>query len=187
MDAHSPIHRLREFLQKLRLEGQESVDIDQLLEFLSSIGSSRSLDPELRKLQHESNLAKYKADVDGELEMFRSVIDAAKVALSTSILINGGASVSLLALIGNLAAKAESTFTAVQSTLVVAMAAFAGGVLSGALATGTTYLAQYCYQWEWKRAGAAFHALTILLIVAAYAAFATGIYFAYWSFARPVA
>jgi hypothetical protein len=183
MASPSPLEKLRNALAELQKSGQESVDISTLINFVDSIEAHRPLDPELRKLQHESNLAKYKADADGKLEMFRSVMESAKSALSTSILVNGGASVALLALIGNLAGKSPAISPLVQPGLASAMAAFALGVLLGALATGGTYCSQYLYQRQWWSVGAVFHTLTASLVVASYVAFAAGIYYAYSSLA----
>jgi len=56
------------------------------------------------------------------------------------------------------------------------------GVLLGGMATGSTYLAQFCYHQEHKRSAVAFHVATVVLVLASYAAFATGAWGAYHAF-----
>ena len=57
------------------------------------------------KAQHKNQLAQYNAERAAELsfdiEMFKSVIIAGQAALKSAILINGGATVALLAFIGS--------------------------------------------------------------------------------------
>ena len=123
-----------------------------------------------------------KVNEDARVEEFRSVIETAKVALTTAILVNGGASVALLALLGNLLSKSQTTSPQVPAALVNSLSAFALGVLLGAIATGTTYLTQYCYHMEFRRSAAGFHISTVSLVLATYAAFLVGVVFAYHGF-----
>lgn len=138
------------------------------------------------KLEHESKLARYKADRDTDIEMLKSVFETSKIALTSSILINGGAAAALLALIGNLFGKGGGT-SSVPLPLVFGLVAFTLGVLFGGLATAGAYFTQYCYNHKHHRSGVAFHIATILLIIGSYAAFLGGIVSAYRAFVSPTA
>jgi hypothetical protein len=169
-------------LEKLRAAGQQVVDIASLASFLRAVESHAPVDTEIRKLQHDSALAQYKAERDIAIEMLRSIFETSKTALTTSILVNGGASVALLALIGSLAAGKPAT--AIPLALIYALVAFATGVLFGAIATGTTYVTQYCYEQHFRRSALGFHVFTVVLVLGTYAAFATGVVAAYHGFIK---
>ena len=72
--------------------------------------------------------------------MFKAVIESGKTALTTVMLVNGGAAVALLAFIANMAAKVDSPIK--LYAIAGALMWFVMGVLLAALATGTTYLTQ---------------------------------------------
>ncbi|WP_133699270.1 hypothetical protein [Roseateles toxinivorans] len=195
MSATSPIQKVRSALVDVKASGQQAVDIKALLAFLDSLDGDAPVNAEVQKLNHESNLAQFKADhernlahykatVDSGTEMFRSVVESAKIALSTSILVNGGATVALLAFVGNLVTKSAPGISSLQTSLAWSLISFALGVLLGAVATGGTYLAQYCYHSEWSRAGAVFHIATVLLIIGSYIAFSFGVGNAYHAFIK---
>ncbi len=112
---------------------------------------------------------------DLALEMFRSVMEFAQHALKTIILINGGAAVAVLAFIGNIWRKLQGMDVA--GALVTSEGWFAGGVLLGAVATGTSYFAQYFYERKtFDKWAIGFHVVTVALVVGAYASFGLGIY-----------
>lgn len=183
MNAPSTFVRLRGELADMQRAGRTSVEIEPLLSFLDSTESNDPSSSEVRKLQHDSKLAHYKAKRESDMAMFQSVLDSAKTALTTSILMNGGAAVALLALLGNLLGKYAAT-TPLPSQLVFSLVSFAGGVLLGGLATGSTYLTQYCYSKKHRRSGIGLHVLTVLLVVATYVAFLAGVFNAYLAFKR---
>lgn len=116
--------------------------------------------------------------------MLRSVVESGKTALTTSILVNGGATVALLAFLGNLISKSPSQLLPMQTLLVASLMSFAAGVLAGAVATGTTYVTNYCYTAAWRPWGIGFHVLTVVLVAGAYVAFLGGVVAAYHAFTR---
>ena len=79
------------------------------------------------KMQHQSNLAQYDAQNAWELQMFKSVILAGQTALKSTILINGGAAVALLAFIGSVWDK--TTDENVVRKLLISMLLFVAGVI----------------------------------------------------------
>lgn len=175
MEAKELVKNIRLALTKLEETGQQTVSAPALREYLDKVESNATLSIELQKLQHESNLAHYKATSDLALEMFRSVLGFAQHALKTIILVNGGAAVAVLAFIGNIWTKLQGINVA--EALITSEAWFAGGVLLGAVATGTSYFAQYFYERKtFDRWAIGFHMATVALVVGAYASFGLGIH-----------
>ena len=179
MDAKDAIAHIRKALDEVLASGQQFVHVPTLLQFLFEVERDAPIASETRKLQHESNLTAYRAQHEASLEMFRSVLAAGKAALTASILVNGGASVALLAFLGN---SWKANIGQPAQALVFAMVLFAAGVLAGAIASGLTYVTQFCYSREWARSGVGFHIGTIILVAISYVLFACGIVTAYHAF-----
>jgi hypothetical protein len=182
MNVQQAIAKIRNALVQVQESGQQVVAIPPLLEFLRAVEQEAPLDSETKKLQHETNLAYYRVQHEHAIEMFRSVVESGKIALTTSILVNGGATVALLAFLGNMIGKSPPVLGPMQVTLVVSLMFFAGGVLAAAVATGSTYVTQYCYTEGWRRSATGFHVLTVALVVGAYLAFLGGMVAAYHAF-----
>jgi hypothetical protein len=182
MDAREAIAKVREALTEVQTSGQQVVPIPALLEFLRAVEQEAPLDAETRKLQHESDLAYYRAQSENAIEMFRGVVESSKIALTTIILVNGGATVALLAFLGNVVTTTSPGLAAMRPALARSIMFFASGVLLAAIATGTTYVTNYCYTYEWKRSALRFHILTIALVLGSYACFLGGMLSAYGGF-----
>ena len=180
MSASDNIKELINAVRDLQRGGVDSIAIIPLLDYLAKLETDTEAIQELNKLQHESNLAQFKAENDRYLEMFRSVYETAKTALTTSILVNGGASVALLSFMGN--AQHKGGGLPVSCWIISSLIAFSTGVIAGAVATGTTYTTQYCYANKFMRSAISFHILSIGLVVGSYVAFIWGIISAYHGF-----
>ena len=91
------------------------------------------------RAKFEAQRDKTKAENAIELELTKATCVAGQGALKTTIIMNGGASVALLAFIGNTwIHKGDGV-----AMLSIALFLFASGVLSGCAATGVTYLAAF--------------------------------------------
>jgi len=113
------------------------------------------------------------AFVSGKLGEFNAVITFAVHALKTAILINGGAAIAILALVGKIWADKN-----IVSYLAASLLLFTIGVLAAAIGTGVSYLAQsgflmaeneddYKNPTKFQRAG-------ICSVIVSYIAFALG-------------
>ena len=90
------------------------------------------------RAKFEADQDKAKAENAIQLEIAKATCVAGQGALKTTIIMNGGASVALLAFIGNTwIHKGDGV-----AMLSIALFLFAIGVLSGCAATGVTYFAQ---------------------------------------------
>lgn len=180
MNARQTIAAIRAALNQVQDSGQKFVSVEAMLEYLANLDGSVPVESEVRKLEHESNLAQHRAIHESDLEMFRSVIEAGRTALSSCILINGGATVALLAYLGNLLAKNPTVVA--PRPLVYALVGFAVAVLCATVASGVRYLSQASFSKSWQQAGHVCNIISILLVVAAYFLFALGVFNAYVAF-----
>ena len=133
------------------------------------------------KAQHKNQLAQYNAERAAELscdiEMFKSVIIAGQAALKSAILINGGATVALLAFIGSVFKVSQNS--EVVTKLSHAMFCFVIGVLSGAVASSVVYIAQFVYAREKLCLGHILNGFSWVLVVLSYILFLTGVILAF--------
>ncbi|MBA8888908.1 hypothetical protein FHW12_003144 [Dokdonella fugitiva] len=104
------------------------------------------------------------------IESFKSVIDIAKAALNTALIVNGGSAVAMLAFCGAVISKDRS----VTPMIVIAMGMFALGVLSAALASGFAYFAQHREHWGNEAGSSRWRTACITLVAVSYGAFAIG-------------
>ena len=136
---------------------------------------------EIWKAENQSKLAQYNAERAEELaqtiEMFKAVNTAGQAALKSAILINGGAAIALLAFIGSI--FKVSPDSEVITKLSPAMIYFVIGVLSGAVASGTTYISQFLYGYEKRCWGHIINGLAWLLVILSYILFLAGFILAY--------
>jgi type IV secretory pathway VirB4 component len=151
MDAKDFAQELRDIVDELKTKGVESISSENLIKYLDE--ALRDISTSARP--SEATIERYKAELQKwveehknihaqGVEMFRSVIQAGQNALRTAFLMNGGASVALLAFVGHLSSVAPERV----STLAPSLTVFVGGVLVAALASGVTYLSQWFYAGE---------------------------------------
>jgi hypothetical protein len=110
-------------------------------------------------------------------ELFKAIPAYGEHTLKSVILINGGASVALLAFIGNILARGVSTSLASAYSLPLAHYVF--GVLAGALATGSSYITQYSYVHFDRKIGVFWHWVSVALVLVAYLLFGLGSFLCY--------
>lgn len=146
MDAKDLSKEPKETIEELKAKGVTEIKIDNLIAYLKEVIESpgEELSPE--------RLEKYKAELQvhveqckgkyaGNIEMFKAVISAGQEALRSSFLMNGGATVVLLAFIGKLSEHHKERIPEFSSSLLF----FVYGVLMIAFAYGIRYLSQAYY------------------------------------------
>jgi hypothetical protein len=156
MDAKEVIAVVRSAVQKVH---GDQISPKDLLRFLNDVEQNANSSLERSGQLHEFQLAQYQADVQSDLEMFKSVMDSGKEALNALILIGGGAAVALLSFLGN---KAEPVL---GRGLTLPLKLFGAAVLIGALCHGFRYLNQVAYTFEWMRVGTGLNVLTVLFVL----------------------
>jgi primosomal replication protein N len=144
MTTKSFAAELRDLIRSIRDEqGISEIRIDNLIAYLEEVINSP--EEEITPAQMEM----YKAELQvwakqneaiqaQNVEMFRSVILAGQNALRTAFLMNGGATVALLAFLGKLSDRHQDKIAVFSSAMVI----FVAGVFAITIASGVTYLSQ---------------------------------------------
>lgn len=144
---------------------------------------------ETRKIVSQEKIEGDKMKNTCDIEMFKSVLEAGQSAIKYSFLLNGGASVAMLAFIS---ALFTSTKTEIIPYIANSLASFSLGTLLVAIAAGTRYLGQLRYQHEVStqaeaptqgKLGHIINFITIALVFFSYCCFFWGMYVAYETFA----
>lgn len=187
MTTKSFATELRDLIRSIKDEQRVSeIKCDNLIAYLEEV--IKSPEAEITPAQME----KYKAELQvwvkqneavqaGNLEMFRTVILSGQNALKTAFLMNGGATVALLAFLGKLSDQHQDKIAIFSSSLLV----FVFGVLAITVASGTTYLSQWFYGQSKQidiRIGHILNILTIALGLISYGLFIWGTIIAYNAF-----
>jgi hypothetical protein len=189
MDARELIRLIRLNIARLRTEGAASVTIASLETLLAAVETHIAQHPndplievaiENARLEQALEIAVFESRSASALELFKSVIATAKVAIKSLLMINGGAAVALLALIGHLATTLSHGI-AIQA-LAVPLAYFVSGVWFAATFAGLVALSQKLFAENWNRTGNASAGVSIFLGILSLAAFARGSYLAYFAF-----
>lgn len=191
MKAIDVIKTIQEGISGIKENGHKSLDIIAMEKYLHNISlevttfeekqkSNRKLSIEQWKLAHELRLAQYAAEAESNLENFRSVILAGQGALKSLMLINGGASVALLAFIGNLLSKDEHYTLA--NSIAISLIFFVVGVLCGGAAAAFTYLSQLLYVEGNNKVGRIAHLISVATGLGALILFGLGAFTTYDAF-----
>ncbi len=161
---------------ELSAEGRKTLKISNIVKYLDEVienpnqelpEANLTLDFRSLELDHESNL-----------ENFKAVIAAGQNAIRTMVLINGAATIAILAFIGNLSVSNQAQITIMAPTLLpFAIGTFLGGVTSGA-----TYLTQWLYaNQKTEKFGFAMNIICIIAGLSSFIAFLLGIFKVYFA------
>jgi hypothetical protein len=167
-------------------QGIHEIRCDSLIAYLEEVINSPEEEITLAQME------KYKAELQvwvkqneavqaQNIEMFRSVVLAGQNALKSAFLMNGGATVALLAFLGKLSERHQDKIAVFSSAMVI----FVAGVFAITIAAGVTYLSQwlYAYSEPWKRkTGHILNMLAIALNLTSYGCFVWGTLSAYSAF-----
>lgn len=147
MEAIDVIDKLIQEINSFENEGNTSLNVRGLSDYLNQlrneVSNSHDFDLETLKAQNQINIETMKLNEAIRLESFRSTISSGMNAAKSCMLINGGASVALLAFIGNIWNKASLDIAAMLVSKGLLF--FCSGVALAALCTGFTYLAQSAF------------------------------------------
>lgn len=132
------LEALRRDLSEFMHRGRAFVNVPALLARIDDLERKGPAVSQTRALMHESSLAQYRAETDNALEMLRAILASAKTAITSAILVNGGAVIGLLTFLGRPGTLAPARFaTPIEQ--------FAFGVMLAVFATGGMYVTQFCY------------------------------------------
>lgn len=143
--------------------------------------------------QHEHEMEVWKTGMQNSGMVFQQINMQGQAAIKAALMINGGASVAMLAFIGT--ALNNGTDSILLLKLCFSMAVFIAGVLSVAVASGVTYLTGLVNGFivytdhldkkkssSWIMWGWIINAVAIILVIIGYVLFAIGSINAYCAF-----
>ncbi|ALI05591.1 MULTISPECIES: hypothetical protein [Pseudomonas] len=180
------IIELKETIEKLQKNGETQIELSKLITYLqlASENPPQDLPPDhLEKLKAQLQILveAHKSNHASDLEMFRSVMQSGQNAIKTSFLMNGGASVAILAFIGKLTESNKPNIPIFAETLTL----FVIGVFLISVTAGLTYLSQWFYAEDSSRkqlAGSMFNFSAVVVGLGSYGMFIWGMKAAYDAF-----
>ncbi|ART48328.1 hypothetical protein [Acidovorax carolinensis] len=143
MESQELIDAFRAQLDQVEAQGNQQVQVTALRAYLNALEKDAERSQEYRKMEHAGMLAHYAAKNQNSIEMLKAVLEAGKSALHALLIINGGAVVSLLGVMSNLAGKTGGAHLA--KYLALPLLQFGIGVLLGAIGFALRYLSQAFY------------------------------------------
>jgi hypothetical protein len=183
MSTKQFVTQMKTIIKEIQSKGTNTIECDSLIAYLTEVENSSGDEPTPTQLE------KYKAELqnwhEGKIEMFRSVIASGQNAIKSSFLLNGGASVALLAFISQLTQFQPDKVSVFATCLLP----FTFGVLAISATSGFTYLSQWLFASNnllARKFGFGFNIFCIFLGFSSYVFFAYGLLVAYRLFANYV-
>ena len=174
MNGKDVVQSLALLLQDVR-RTQPVVAIDALLSVLSQWEAKLPELSEYQKTSLQKDIENLKATHASRIESFKAVIEFGKVAVSTSVLLNGGAAIAVLSLLGNFSTNRP----AAAALLANPIFCWAIGALVAGVSASTAYLAQNLYtQNILSSAGNRWRVATMILVFLSYFCFSSGVWLA---------
>lgn len=194
MDAKKLIQVLRDDLNKASEKNiaqfsmkDLQIWIDDLDKFVENSPPDGPTEVQMEewRMKREGQVLQYKAEQESNLEGFRSTIQFGQAALKSSILINGGAAVAILAFIGHILGSGVSK--TIQSEISYSLLIFFVGVLAAAMACGTSYFSQsYYFELRNNKVALIWRIASVVLVIFSYICFLWGGLSAYWGFTTAI-
>jgi hypothetical protein len=147
VELDEAIAQFKTELAGVRAQGKATVDIQALEQYLDTLKSEASISAELRRQNHERELAHYNAVNSHSIENFRVVLAAGKEAINAAIIINGGAVIAVMSFMGATAGKQGFNYLMLFAHPLFL---FGTGVLLGGVSFGSRYISQFCYSYPDK-------------------------------------
>jgi predicted alpha/beta hydrolase family esterase len=181
MEAKELVKIMQEHIAAAKNSGLVSFTIESIEKWVSDDLTKLSDKPSqsAAEKEHHKNvtiqawLEEFKGYQLQNVEMLKAVFQFGGAALKSAILINGGAAVALLAFMGAIFVGKPD----VSKELTCPLMTFTFGVLSAAIASGTSYFAQYYYSSKNDSAGNFWRGTVIIFVFFSYILFAAGIVF----------
>ncbi|MEP3113016.1 hypothetical protein [Nisaea sp.] len=184
MNTTQTLIKMRAGFADLLKKGQKQILTSALIKYLDGC-IERSKGADILPIEFEKLKAALQKSNDDhtrrhefDLENFRSVINMGQNAIKASMLLNGGASVAMLAFIADLA----KGHPALVPDYAFCMSIFVFGALLATVLSGLTYLSQWLYADGKIKLGHTMQFTCISTAIASYGFFIWGLYETYREF-----
>lgn len=171
-------------------QGHEAVGISDLIRYLDALKEQATdeksfdqLSLEKFRASHQSALTQFEKLHESRMEIYRSTIMSGQAAMKSTILINGGAAVALLAFIGHLVSSGQKS---IVPSFALPLFCFVAAALCGVVAVGLTYVTLSSYNINKTMLGNISNTISVGVVVLSYILFAVGCYNAYLIFSSMV-
>ena len=183
MNAQQLATILRNDIKKLKDEkGINTIDSEKLILLLENLSKDENLKQNIEKdadVNRQAFIKSIEHKQEWNVELFRAAISKGESALKTAFLMNGGATIALLAFLGQLSTHAPNKISTFADSLV----SFVGGVFFIVISYAAAYFSQCCYAEENKKSkGDMYRRITIILAISSYLFFIEGSIIAYLGF-----
>lgn len=174
METKEAIQHIKEIIRIQKDEnGITSYNAEGLFKLLDIVDKQASDSLTLRESQ-------YKAKLENQMEMFKTIFVYGQSTLKSMILINGGAAVAMLAFLSRYLSSGTNEVDMLYFT--IALLVFGSGVFLGALTAGLSYVTQYCYYHYTNKSGIIFHVISIITGISSLVGFCIGLYYSFLGF-----
>jgi len=189
MDAKDLLKTMRQTIIKAKEQGLNSISMQNLDSWFSDIEEILDKSPpevtpaQLEKYKGEMSawLEGIKGQEAGKVEMLKATMEYGGAAIKSSLLINGGAAVALLAFIGKIwGPESKAPIQDLSCSLII----FVIGVAFSAMAMSAAYFSQAYYTKNNDKAGNTWRNVAAVLISFSYIIFFSGAYTAYKTFVQ---
>lgn len=139
------IDSLKQLVSESELKGCDVIPIKVLQHFFNEAWISH--ENARSNYLHEMRVYEVKAPIEAQfqVEMLKATLEAGQTAVKSLTLINGGAVISILALVGNIATKDASNVSIKISELYFPLMAYVSGVGLAGFASAARYFSQDLY------------------------------------------
>lgn len=174
METKEAIQHIKEIIRIQKDEkGITSYDAQDLHRLLDIVDKQASDSLTLRE-------SKYKAQLENEMEMFKTIFVYGQRTLKAMLIINGGAAVAMLAFLSRYLSSGTSDVN--MHYFTVALLIFGAGVFLGAFTAGLSYITQYCYYHYENKSGLIFHIASVITGISSLVGFCAGLYYSFLGF-----
>jgi len=183
MADNEKIQVLKMLIEREKKKGLDTISSDNLIavcdELIKAQGTNlTAVEMEILKKDLQLIIEREKSIIASQIEMRKSVIALGQDAIKSSFLLQGGASVALLAFIGKLADGHKEKIPVFAKCLL-------WFIIGAALIAGVaiiSYMCNRCYLSQWDKAGDRLNYAALCIGAASYVAFIGGLYLTYLAF-----
>jgi len=174
METKEAIQHLKEIIKYQENDkGITSYDSESLFRLFDIVDKQASDSLTLRESQ-------YKAQLENQTEMFKTIFVYGQSTLKAMLFINGGAAVAMLAFLSRYLSTGASDVNMHYFTF--ALLIFGAGVFLGTFTAGLSYITQYCYYHYENKSGLIFHILSVVTGISSLLGFCAGLYYSFLGF-----
>jgi len=180
MEPNEAVGIVEGWLTDVQNSGATTVAIAVLQRDLARLKQEVGASVEDYKLNHQGRIAEFQAQALRRSDLTRGLLDSGREALNALVLVNGGAAVALLGVLGAIVGRPSAAANSEQLALPLLL--FGLGVLLGVVGFGMRYISWAALDAAKNRLAIATTWIAAILVVVGYVSYGFGVYQAYAHF-----